>query len=47
MAEDLADEIGISHQVLSEWCQRGQYNLVENALILDQGTAEPTKWASK
>lgn len=42
-ADDLADEIGISHQAISERLRRGHSNLVENALILGQGADDPTK----
>lgn len=46
-AEDLADEVGVSHQALSERLRRGHGNLVENALVLGQGADDPTKRTPK
>jgi predicted DNA binding protein len=46
-AKDLADEVGVSHQALSERLRRGHGNLVENALILGQGADDPTKRVPK
>ncbi|GAA0202123.1 helix-turn-helix domain-containing protein [Haladaptatus pallidirubidus] len=36
-ADDLAEELGISHQAISERLRRGHGSLVENALILGEG----------
>ncbi|WP_227380652.1 bacterio-opsin activator domain-containing protein [Haladaptatus halobius] len=40
MAEELADELGVSHQALSERLRRGHENLVKNALIIGRGADE-------
>ncbi|WP_049972651.1 helix-turn-helix domain-containing protein [Haladaptatus cibarius] len=42
-ANDLADELGVSHQAVSERLRRGHGSLVENALILGQGANDPDK----
>lgn len=39
-ARDLADELSISHQAVSERLRRGHENLVENALTVDSGDEE-------
>jgi predicted DNA binding protein len=38
---DLADELGISHQALSERFRRAHGNLVENTLVINDGETEP------
>ncbi|WP_458187361.1 bacterio-opsin activator domain-containing protein [Haladaptatus sp. NG-WS-4] len=40
-AGDLADQLEISHQAVSERLRRGHESLVENALILGEGADEP------
>ncbi|WP_227380798.1 bacterio-opsin activator domain-containing protein [Haladaptatus halobius] len=42
-ADDLADELDISHQAVSERLRRGHGSLVKNALILGQGADDPDK----
>lgn len=42
-AEDLAEELEISHQAVSERLRRGHGSLVENTLILGQGADNPDK----
>ncbi|WP_433629977.1 helix-turn-helix domain-containing protein [Halomicrococcus sp. NG-SE-24] len=42
-ANDLADELDISHQAVSERLRRGHESLVKNALILGQGADDPDK----
>lgn len=37
--EDLADELDVSHQALSERLRRGYYNMVKEGLIVGEGTA--------
>ncbi|WP_227379998.1 bacterio-opsin activator domain-containing protein [Haladaptatus halobius] len=42
-AEEIADELGVSHQALSERLRRGHGSLVKNALIIGRGADEREK----
>lgn len=42
-AKELADELGVSHQALSERLRRGHENVVKNALIIGRGADEMEK----
>ncbi|WP_227379726.1 helix-turn-helix domain-containing protein [Haladaptatus halobius] len=42
-AEEIADELGVSHQALSERLRRGHESLVKNALIIGRGADEREK----
>jgi predicted DNA binding protein len=41
--EELADELGVSHQAVSERLRRGHGSLVKNALVLGQGADNPKR----